>query len=68
MAVGGINSYDRDYSGIKPRMSGRSRQPGSGRAPEYPSAVAPDDLAHYGAAYWQDFYDNCLVIGLVYQK
>jgi len=33
-----------------------------------PSAVAPEDLAHYGEAYWQDFYDNCPVIGLIGQK
>ena len=24
--------------------------------------------SHHGAAYWRDFYDNCLVIGLVGQK
>jgi toxoflavin synthase len=29
----------------------------------HPSEVAPEDLAHYGTAYWHDFYDNCLVIG-----
>jgi hypothetical protein len=34
----------------------------------YPSEVSPEDLAHYGEAYWQDFRDNCLVIGLVCQK
>jgi toxoflavin synthase len=34
----------------------------------YPSAVAPDDVARYGEAYWQDFYDNCPVIGLIGQK
>jgi SAM-dependent methyltransferase len=34
----------------------------------YPSEVSPEDLARYGEAYWQDFYDNCLVIGLVCQK
>jgi SAM-dependent methyltransferase len=33
-----------------------------------PSEVAPEDIALYGAAYWRDFYDNCLVIGLVGQK
>jgi SAM-dependent methyltransferase len=33
-----------------------------------PSEVAPDDVAHYGQAYWHDFHDNCLVIGLVCQK
>jgi toxoflavin synthase len=32
------------------------------------SEVAPEDVAHYGEAYWRDFYDNCLVIGLVCQK
>jgi hypothetical protein len=32
------------------------------------SEVSPEDIAQYGAAYWQDFYDNCLVIGLVGQK
>jgi toxoflavin synthase len=34
----------------------------------YPSEVAPDDIARYGDAYWRDFHDNCLVIGLVGQK
>ena len=34
----------------------------------HPSAVAPEDIARYGAAYWRDFYDNCLVIVLVGQK
>jgi toxoflavin synthase len=34
----------------------------------YPSEVAPEDIAHYGEAYWRDFYDNCLVIGLVCMK
>jgi ubiquinone/menaquinone biosynthesis C-methylase UbiE len=34
----------------------------------HPSEVSPEDVARYGEAYWQDFYDNCLVIGLVCQK
>ena len=34
----------------------------------YPSEVSPEDVARYGEACWQDFYDNCLVIGLVCQK
>jgi SAM-dependent methyltransferase len=34
----------------------------------YPSEVAPEDLAHYGDAYWRDFYENCLIIGLVCTK
>jgi hypothetical protein len=34
----------------------------------YPSEVAPEDVVRYGEAYWRDFYDNCLVIGLVCQK
>ena len=34
----------------------------------HPSEVAPDDVARYGEAYWQDFHDNCPVIGLVSQK
>jgi len=34
----------------------------------HPSEVSPEDLARYGDAYWQDFYDNCLVSGLVCQK
>jgi ubiquinone/menaquinone biosynthesis C-methylase UbiE len=34
----------------------------------HPSEVSPEDVARYGAAYWQDFYDNCLVIGLVGRK
>ncbi len=32
------------------------------------SEVAPEDVAYYGEAYWHDFHDNCLVIGLVCQK
>ena len=34
----------------------------------HPLEVAPEDVAHYGEAYWRDFHDNCLVIGLVCQK
>jgi toxoflavin synthase len=34
----------------------------------HPSEVAPEDLERYGEAYWHDFYDNCLVIGLVCTK
>jgi ubiquinone/menaquinone biosynthesis C-methylase UbiE len=34
----------------------------------HPSEVAPEDVAYYGEAYWHDFHDNCLVIGLVCQK
>jgi len=34
----------------------------------HPSEVAPEDVARYGEAYWRDFHDNCLVIGLVCQK
>jgi toxoflavin synthase len=34
----------------------------------HPSEVSPADVAQYGAAYWQDLHDNCLVIGLVCQK
>jgi toxoflavin synthase len=34
----------------------------------HPSEVAPEDVLRYGEAYWRDFYDNCLVIGLVCQK
>jgi hypothetical protein len=34
----------------------------------HPSEVSPEDMAHYGEAYWQDFHDNCLVIGLICQK
>jgi toxoflavin synthase len=34
----------------------------------HPSEVAPEDIAHYGEAYWRDFHDNCLVIGLMCQK
>ena len=34
----------------------------------YPSEVSPEDVAHYGDAYWRDFYNNCPIIGLVYQK
>jgi toxoflavin synthase len=34
----------------------------------HPSEVAPEDITRYGEAYWRDFNDNCLVIGLVCQK
>ena len=34
----------------------------------YPSEVSPEDLAYYGEAYWQDWRENCLVIGVICQK
>jgi SAM-dependent methyltransferase len=34
----------------------------------HPSEVAPDDIARYGQAYWRDFHDNCLIVGLMCQK
>jgi SAM-dependent methyltransferase len=34
----------------------------------YPSEVAPQDTARYGQAYWRDFHDNCLIIGLICSK
>ena len=34
----------------------------------HPSEVSPEDMAHSGEAYWRDFHDNCLVIGLICQK
>jgi hypothetical protein len=34
----------------------------------HPSEVAPYDIARYGEAYWRDFYDNCLIIGVVCAK
>lgn len=34
----------------------------------YPTEVAPEDISRYGQAYWRDFYDNCLIIGLACQK
>src|SRR5262249_41633123 len=34
----------------------------------YPSEVAPEDVTRYGEAYWRDFHDNCIVIGLICQK
>lgn len=34
----------------------------------HPSEVSPEDVAHYGEAYWRDFHDNCLVIGVICQK
>ena len=34
----------------------------------HPSEVSPEDVARYGETYWQDFRENCLVIGLVCQK
>jgi hypothetical protein len=41
------------------------------RAESYPSdsrPATPEDVAHYGEAYWLDIHDNNLVIGLVCQK
>ena len=55
-------------SGARPRMSGRSQEAGFRDFAWYPSEVAPEDIARYGEAYWRDFHDNCLVIGLVCQK
>jgi SAM-dependent methyltransferase len=34
----------------------------------HPTEVAPEDVARYGEAYWQDFYTNGFIIGLVCQK
>lgn len=34
----------------------------------HPTEVAPEDVAHYGEAYWRDFHANNFVIGLVCQK
>jgi hypothetical protein len=34
----------------------------------HPSEVSPADVVRCGEAYWQDFRNNCLVIGLVGQK
>jgi len=34
----------------------------------YPSEVAPEDVVRYGEAYWRDFHDNCLGIGIICQK
>jgi ubiquinone/menaquinone biosynthesis C-methylase UbiE len=34
----------------------------------YPTEVAPEDVARYGEAYWQDLYDNSVGIGLVCKK
>jgi SAM-dependent methyltransferase len=34
----------------------------------HPSEVTPDDVARYGEAYWRDFHDNCINIGLICQK
>jgi len=30
--------------------------------------VAPEDIARYGEAYWQDYYENCPSIGLICTK
>jgi SAM-dependent methyltransferase len=34
----------------------------------HPTMVAPEDVTHYGEAYWRDFHANNFVIGLVGQK
>ena len=34
----------------------------------HPSEADPEDIRRYGKAYWQDFYDNCLIMGLMCQK
>lgn len=33
-----------------------------------PLEVAPEDIARYGEAYWQDYYENCPSIGLICTK
>jgi SAM-dependent methyltransferase len=33
-----------------------------------PTEVAPEDIVHYGEAYWQDLHNNNLIIGLVCTK
>jgi Protein of unknown function DUF262 len=64
-----------DMKGTRQIGTDRSREAheqavqGAGRTfAWHPSEVSPEDIARYGKAYWQDFYDNCLVIGLVCQK
>ena len=44
------------------------REAGFRTVPWHPSEASPEDLARYGAAYWQDFYGNCLAIGLVWRE
>jgi SAM-dependent methyltransferase len=34
----------------------------------YASEVSPEDIADYGEAYWRDFHENCLIIGVVCTK
>ena len=34
----------------------------------HPAEVSPEDLKEYGNEYWQEFYDNCVNIGLVCKK
>jgi SAM-dependent methyltransferase len=34
----------------------------------YAAEVAPEDVVRYGEAYWQDFYDNCPIIGLICRR
>jgi SAM-dependent methyltransferase len=34
----------------------------------HPAEVAPDDVVRYGEAYWRDFHDNGINIGLICQK
>ena len=34
----------------------------------HPSEVSPEDVEHYRKEYWQDYYDNCLCIGLICKK
>ena len=33
-----------------------------------PSEASPEDIEQYGKEYWQDYYDNCLCIGLICKK
>ncbi len=33
-----------------------------------PSEVAPEDIKQFGKEYWQDYYDNCIGIGLICKK
>jgi hypothetical protein len=32
------------------------------------SEVAPEEIEQFGKEYWQDYYDNCIGVGLICQK
>ena len=56
------------YRWDQPTYEWALREAGFRKFAWHPSEPSPEDLEQYGKEYWQDWYDNCLCIGLVCKK